>query len=99
MPGSNSLRQQSRQGTPTTPADGHHAVAPHVPCPNPPPSNNSSDTVLLMNILRLLLVVAFIGLTSASSFAWNETGHRAIAFLAFEHLTPEANAKVAALLE
>lgn len=52
-----------------------------------------------MNILRLLLVVAFIGLTSASSFAWNETGHRAIAFLAFEHLTPEANAKVAALLE
>ena len=33
-----------------------------------------------------------------SVIAWNDTGHRAIAFLAYSHLTPKARARVAAIL-
>ena len=37
-------------------------------------------------------------LLAPAAIAWNDTGHRAIAFLAYSHLTPKAKARVAAIL-
>ena len=37
-------------------------------------------------------------LLAPTAIAWNDTGHRAIAFLAYSHLKPKARARVAAIL-
>lgn len=43
-----------------------------------------------------LLFFAFIG--TSASWAWNETGHKVVAFIAWEDLTPKTRAAVAELL-
>lgn len=49
-------------------------------------------------IRAVLLVVAAALCAAPSLLAWNETGHRLIAAIAYDHLTPQARARVDALL-
>lgn len=52
-------------------------------------------------MLRLRSFAAFLcllGCSAPSLLAWNATGHRAITFLAYSHLTPKARARVDAIL-
>ncbi len=50
--------------------------------------------------MSALLVIAVTGLWSAApALAWNRTGHEIIAMLAYDQLTPEARAKVDAILK
>lgn len=54
--------------------------------------------MLMRRFPALLLLIAF-GLLSLPLEAWNATGHRIIAAIAYDHLTPEAKARVGELLK
>ncbi len=49
-------------------------------------------------VRRLLVTIALSACLVPSLSAWNETGHRLIAAIAYDHLTPQACARVDALL-
>jgi len=54
-----------------------------------------------MNIRRLLpalVGLALLGLAAPHALAWNGTGHRVVAEIAYDHLTPQTKAGVDALL-
>ncbi|MFC6645115.1 S1/P1 nuclease [Granulicella cerasi] len=51
-----------------------------------------------MKHLRSLLTVALCAALSAPAWAWGRTGHRLVAEVAWDHMTPEAKAQVQALL-
>ena len=48
--------------------------------------------------LGYILFILFTGLFNLSAAAWGSTGHRAIAEIAYQQLTPEAKLKIAAVL-
>jgi hypothetical protein len=51
---------------------------------------------------KLLIIVwgmAAVSLLSTSAHAWNDTGHKVVARIAWEYMTPQARAKVIALLK
>lgn len=54
----------------------------------------SRESAILKNSMRLVAALLF----TIPAFAWNATGHRIIAYIAYERLTPEARARVGQLL-
>lgn len=48
--------------------------------------------------MKITALLCAIALLAPTAIAWNDTGHRMIAFLAYSHLTPKAKARVAAIL-
>jgi hypothetical protein len=45
-------------------------------------------------VTALLVSVCCLGLFAAPAFAWNDTGHMAVAYIAYKHLTPQAREAV-----
>jgi hypothetical protein len=50
-------------------------------------------------VRKLLLTLAFTAFIAPAAFGWGQIGHRAIGYIAQQHLTPEAQARLTEILE
>lgn len=67
----------------------------HTPCPSQGGNIESAPRKLSFILLTALLIVSF----PAFVFAWGQIGHRTVAMLAEQHLTPKARQELSKLLQ